>query len=74
MARRLRILLRKDKTSHLSTVIAETGPGAAASTILHALKPFIGSTNPKKQKWASLPMVFDEAGRVCSTPEEAQNR
>ena len=36
VANRLRALLRKDKTSHLSTVIDATGTDAAASSILHA--------------------------------------
>ena len=47
---------------------------APAGEILHRLKPFLGSTNPKKVKRACLPLVRDAGGQVCGTPEAAQQR
>ena len=46
----------------------------AACEILHRLRPFLGSTNPKKQKKSGLPCVRTQDGRICATPVEAQDR
>ena len=58
----------------LNQVITDSGPQASAGTLLHALKPFIGSNNLKKQKKAGLPIVRQENGKLCRTAREAQNR
>ena len=73
-ARRLRHHLRQDKTASLNQVIADTGPHASAGMLLHALKPFIGSTNLKKQKKLGLPIVRQADGTLCRAPQEAQSR
>ena len=73
-ARRLRHHLRQDKTASLNQVIADTGAQASAGTLLRALKPFIGSTNLKKQKKLGLPIVRQADGTLCRTPQEAQSR
>ena len=70
----LKTALQRDRTTRLQTVIEQTGTDAAASTLLHVLKPFLGPTNPMKQKKACLPIVKDEFGEICRTPEAAQNR
>eukprot|EP00435_Cladocopium_sp_Y103_P055191 s1600_g18.t1 len=71
-SRQLRQALQKARSRALTQTIQETGSEAA--TILHALRPFIGSTTPKKQKKACLPIVKQHNGALCQTPEEAQNR
>ena len=58
----------------MQTVIAEAGHNASAGALLHLMKPFIGSTNPKKQKRACLPIVKQAKGSICNDPTEAQNR
>ena len=73
-ARRLRRHLQHDKLASLNQVIADTGPQASAGTLLHTLKPFIGSTNLKKQKKMGLPIVRKVDGTLCCTPQEAQSR
>ena len=73
-ARRLRCHLQQDQRASLNQVIDDTGPQASAGTLLHALKPFIGSTNLKKQKKRGLPIVRKADGTLCSTPHEAHTR
>eukprot|EP00435_Cladocopium_sp_Y103_P046037 s104_g13.t1 len=73
-SRRLKSRLQRARNQSLTQVILATGPDAAAGTILHDLKPFIGSTNPKKQKRACLPIVKKADGTLCATPIEAENR
>ena len=61
----------------------ETGPGhgsadlpslSAASDILHTLSPFVGSSNAKRRGPRPLPLVRDEHGQVCSSPQAALDR
>ena len=73
-ARKLRQLLQRDKFASLNQVIADSGPQSSAGTLLHALKPFIGSTNLKKQKRPGLPIVRQADGTLCRTYQEAQSR
>ena len=73
-SKQLKQRLQKLKTNALQAVIADSGSQASAGALLHVLKPFIGSTNPKKQKQASLPIVRQSDGTICATPLAAQNR
>jgi hypothetical protein len=72
--RRLKAQLQSLKSRTMKTVIAEAGHNASAGALLHLMKPFIGSTNPKKQKRACLPIVKQANGSICNDPIEAQNR
>eukprot|EP00435_Cladocopium_sp_Y103_P032292 s1431_g8.t1 len=73
-SRKLRKNLQLARNVSLTRAIHDVGSEAAAGTILHTLRPFLGSTNPKKQKKACLPIVRQSDGTLCQTPEEAQNR
>jgi len=73
-SKKLKQRLQMMKTNALQTAITNTGAQASAGTLLHVLKPFIGSTNLKKQKQASLPIVRKNDGTICATPSEALNR
>ena len=66
--------LQTDRARGLQEVLNSKCKDAAASTLLHVLRPFIGPTNPKKQKRASLPIVKQADGAICRSPEEAQTR
>ena len=74
LARRLRKQLRHSKIQAIQAEIMSLTATAPAGEILHRLKPFLGSTNPKKVKRACLPLVRDAGGQVCGTPEAAQQR
>eukprot|EP00435_Cladocopium_sp_Y103_P009245 s1408_g2.t1 len=74
VSRKLRKSLQLARNSSLTQAIHDVGPEAAAGTILHTLRPFIGPTNPKKHKRACLPIVRHQNGTLCQTPQEAQNR
>ena len=72
--RRLKAQLQSLKSRTMKKVLAEAGHNASAGALLHLMKPFIGSTNPKKQKRACLPIVKQANGSICNDPTEAQNR
>ncbi|CAL1144479.1 unnamed protein product [Cladocopium goreaui] len=72
--RQLKKQLQTLKNKNMQKVIEEAGYNASAGTLLHLMKPFLGSTNPKKQKRACLPIVKQADGRICADPVEAQNR
>ena len=72
--KKLKCHLSTDRNRKLEETLQTTGSQASAGALLHALKPFLGPTNPKKIKKACLPIVFDANGRICRTPEDAQNR
>jgi len=72
--RQLKRKLQKLKSEQLQTAIVDAGHNASAGKLLHVMKPFIGSTNPKKCKKACLPIVKKEDGSLCMTPVEAQDR
>ena len=74
LARQLRSDLRKSKARALHAEIVALTDAAPAGEILHCIRPFLGPTNPKKTKKACLPLVKDQEGNVCTTPEDAQNR
>ena len=72
--KRLKLMLQNDRNQRLQEVLKASGPETAASTPLNVLKPFIGTTNPKKQKRACLPIVKDAHGEICKSPAAALNR
>ena len=72
--RRLKKMLQSLKCRTMKSVIADAGHNASAGTLLNLIKPFIGPTNPKKQKRACLPIVKKENGSICADPIEAQDR
>ena len=72
--RQLKCKLQKLKSTQLQQAIADVGYQASAGTLLHVMKPFIGSTNLKKCRKASLPIVKKEDGSLCMNPIEAQDR
>jgi len=43
----------------------------AAHSILHLLREFTGPTNPRKAKKRTLPLIHDQQGHPCRSPEEA---
>jgi len=49
-------------------------PTASASTILHTLRPLVGTSNLKNKGIAPLPQVLDREGRPCASPEAALDR
>eukprot|EP00435_Cladocopium_sp_Y103_P008014 s872_g2.t1 len=62
LKQRMKLLLQKSKKAFLQQAIAQTKPDAPASELLRVLKPFIGPTNPKKQKKKTLPLVAVASG------------
>eukprot|EP00435_Cladocopium_sp_Y103_P029363 s104_g7.t1 len=73
-ARRLKRELQQCKQFHLQSELATTTDKTSAGELLHLLKPFLGSSNPKKQKKAGLPSVRKGDGSICTTPDEATAR
>ena len=74
LSRQLRCAIRQAKQTHLERVIDELSSNAAASDILHHLRPFIGPTNLKKLKAKALPMVKQADGTACETHDQARDR
>eukprot|EP00435_Cladocopium_sp_Y103_P045347 s1596_g13.t1 len=74
VARRLKSTLKSCKQAQLASTLAETTASTSAGDLLHLLKPFIGPSNPKKQKKRGLPAVLKADGSLCQTPQEATQR
>jgi len=70
-AAHLKKKLRDRKTAYLKQVFADLPPDAPASSILHALKKVVGSTNLKQIKQQTLPYVKDSSGQHCTSPSQA---
>ena len=70
LARALKRAVQQSKQRHLNEEIGQINDKTAAGEILHRLRPFLGSSNPKKQKRPSLPCVRTADGEVCQTPIE----
>jgi ribonuclease HI len=49
-------------------------PTASASTILHTLRPLVGTSNLKNKGMAPLPQVLDRDGKPCASPAAALDR
>eukprot|EP00435_Cladocopium_sp_Y103_P038730 s21_g10.t1 len=73
-ARHLKRELQQCKQLHLQSELDTTTDKTSAGELLHLLKPFLGSSNPKKQKKAGLPSVRKGDGSICTTPDEATAR
>ena len=71
---RYQTLARQIKRVQLAKELDSNCDKTAAGTLLQMLRPFIGSTNLKKQKKSGPPAVRQKDGSICRTPEEAQNR
>ena len=70
----LRRELRMARNQALQDAISTLPAECHASTILQTLKPLIGPTNLKHRKESPLPMVHDEDGRPCSSPQALIDR
>lgn len=69
--RELKKQLRTDKQSGLQTVLKEFAEETPASQVLVKLRLFIGPSNAKKFFEQPLPIIRNEDGIVCTSPEEA---
>ena len=67
----MKILLQRSKQALLNERLQQLGPQTPASTVLAELKPFIGPTNPQKQKRRTLPLIHNESDQPCTLPNEA---
>ena len=67
----MRSQLQQSKSTFLKQRLSQLPENSAAADILKELKPFIGPTNPRKQKKATLPMVHNADDQPCTLPTEA---
>jgi hypothetical protein len=67
----IRHMLKKAKVKLMEQCLEQVTEHTEASSILHILRGFMGSTNPKKQKKRTLPMLMKDDGTTCRTPDEA---
>eukprot|EP00435_Cladocopium_sp_Y103_P071932 s558_g38.t1 len=74
VARALKRTLQRCKYQRLIDELAGTTDKTSAGDLLHLLKPFVGSSNPKKIKKRGLPAVKKADGSLCTTPAEATAR
>eukprot|EP00435_Cladocopium_sp_Y103_P050732 s1235_g15.t1 len=70
----LRLALRNARRAALKRAIDDLPAGCDSAQVLHQLRPIIGSTNLKHCKAAPLPLINDEHGQPCQTPEAARDR
>eukprot|EP00435_Cladocopium_sp_Y103_P028905 s2399_g7.t1 len=49
-------------------------PEASSTSILHVLRPLLGSSNLKNKGLAPLPQIRNEAGQICASPAAALDR
>jgi len=67
----LRSKLKTAKQRSIKDKITSLPDDASAATILHEMRPFLGPSNLKKVKTATLPYVRKENGEICTLPNEA---
>ena len=72
--RQLRQAVIESKDRFVRSHIDSLQPNASASEILHGLRPVVGSSNQRKRKGASLPLVLDAEGKNCRSTKEATDR
>ena len=72
--RRLRKRLRMSKQNSLNQAFAKMPDKASSSYILQVVKEHSGPTNLKKIQKRPLPIIEDEQGVPCVSPEQALNR
>ena len=70
----MRRQLKQTKAKAVENCLQHINEHTAASNILRMLRPFVGPTNPKKQKSRTLPMLDKSQGESCRTPEEARDQ
>eukprot|EP00435_Cladocopium_sp_Y103_P026265 s2233_g6.t1 len=73
-ARSLKRQLCQAKQQVLADRFALLSDQASASTILHVLRPFVGSSNALKKGPRPLPVVLNADGAPCDQPSTALNR
>ena len=66
----LKVAKRQGVADHINSL----PPSASASTILHTLRPLVGTSNLKNKSLAPLPQVLDLEGKPCPSPEAALDR
>ena len=66
--------LKTAKQQGIADHISQLPTTASASTILHTLRPLVGSSNLKNKGLAPLPQVLDLHDQPCTSPEAALNR
>eukprot|EP00435_Cladocopium_sp_Y103_P053323 s964_g17.t1 len=74
ISKKLKLALKEAKKGAVATHMQALPENASASSILHALRPLLGSSNLQKQGLAPLPQVRQSDGSICSTAEEALDR
>lgn len=70
----LRHDLRRARGQALKEAITSLPEDCHASVILQKLKPIVGPTNLRHKMETPLPIVHDEEGRPCSTPQALIDR
>eukprot|EP00438_Fugacium_kawagutii_P010579 Skav233132 [mRNA] locus=scaffold792:175507:180444:- [translate_table: standard] len=70
----LKACLKRTKQSLICEAMQHVTAVTPASDIIHAVKPFMGSSKPLQQGAAPLPMVKNEDGEVCISAEESLAR
>ena len=73
IAQRLRNGLRKAKQTHLEGRLDALDASTPAANILQCLRDFVGPTNVKMCKKKTVPLVHNQSGQPCCTPQEAQD-
>ena len=73
-AKQLKHDLKTARHQGVADHVDQLPPTASASTILHTLRPLVGSSNLKNKGMAPLPQVLDREGKPCASPEAALDR
>lgn len=73
LTKELKRTLQGSRQARLTEEIHSLSDKTAAGEILHRLRPFIGPSNPKKNKKKGLPAVKKPDGSICQTPQESRD-
>eukprot|EP00435_Cladocopium_sp_Y103_P048910 s1337_g14.t1 len=73
-SRQLKMHLQRAKKQVLADRFALLTDKVSALTVLHILRPFVGSSNALKKGPRPLPFVLDSADQPCSSPHAALER
>ena len=74
LSRQTRTELAQAKQNYVNIHIEGLREGASASEILHGVRPVIGTSNLRKRKGTSLPLVAKDNGEPCETGGEIVDR
>eukprot|EP00435_Cladocopium_sp_Y103_P066312 s917_g28.t1 len=74
LSKKLKQALKTAKHQCVADQLRTLPPDPSASSILHVLRPLLGSSNLKTQGPAPLPQIRNENGHFCPSPEEALDR